>query len=64
MELGIEFILKNQTSVMPKAMFGICDFRSNRDEPIGTLVDKLDTDHANPQFILMIDWGFFYYFLC
>lgn len=32
-----------------------CDFRSNRDEPIGTLVDQFDTDHENPQFIVMMD---------
>lgn len=34
---------------------GKCDFRANRDKPIGTLVDQFGTDHKNPQFIVMMD---------
>lgn len=45
---------------MRKIISRDCDFRSNKDEPIGRLVDQFDTDHRNPKFIIMINCGFFY----
>lgn len=60
MEFGINFILKNQTSVLPKAMFVICDFNPEVGKPIGGLVNEMDTNHKNPQFTIMVDCGIFF----
>ena len=55
---------KEQKMDFLKSFYVVCDFRSNRDEPVGTLVDEYDTNHKNPQFTVMVDCGILFIILC